>query len=282
MFRLFSPSRNYHFQARNKDDAHEWVHLIKREARVDEEEEELMALGSPMAEVTTNIKDPGRPSHDQERLNSSSPEPGDVSRPSASFFGDGAKGSAIRNQSLQELEYSGNELGSYSDFSDTAPSRAQGSTSIPPPKLARLPNSSALKGSTPGLNASQPSGLNVDIDDERVIWHGYLLCLKSKGGVRQWKRLWVVMRTKNLAFYKNEEVGSAPLGGNTRRLTCVRNTRHIFYSRSPALSMQLRLIQSQEVRPTVCKLLLKKKVIDYVLQVRRPWHVGWAHLKVSL
>ena len=43
-------------------------------------------------------------------------------------------------------------------------------------------------------------------DDERVIWNGYLLCLKSKGGVKQWKKLWVVLRPKNLAFYKNEQV----------------------------------------------------------------------------
>jgi hypothetical protein len=33
--------------------------------------------------------------------------------------------------------------------------------------------------------------------------------LKSKGGVRQWKRVWVVLRPKGLAFYKSDEEYSA-------------------------------------------------------------------------
>ena len=41
---------------------------------------------------------------------------------------------------------------------------------------------------------------------ERVIWQGYLLLLKSKGGVRQWKEVWAVLRAKNLGLYKDESV----------------------------------------------------------------------------
>jgi hypothetical protein len=37
-----------------------------------------------------------------------------------------------------------------------------------------------------------------------VVWQGYLLYLRSKGGVRQWKDLWAVLRTKNLALYKDD------------------------------------------------------------------------------
>ena len=45
-------------------------------------------------------------------------------------------------------------------------------------------------------------------DDERVVCQGWLHFLKSTRGMRQWKKAWVVLRPKNIAFYKNEEVGS--------------------------------------------------------------------------
>lgn len=35
--------------------------------------------------------------------------------------------------------------------------------------------------------------------------------LKSKSGVRQWKKLWMVLRPKSLALYKNEEEYAAVL-----------------------------------------------------------------------
>ena len=77
-------------------------------------------------------------------------------------------------------------------------------------------------------NGSQQSIVKMDQDDERVIWHGYLLVLRSKGGVRKWKRHWVVLRQKNLAFYKTEEVSNLtpkekppsihPIPTNTRKI----------------------------------------------------------------
>jgi len=63
----------------------------------------------------------------------------------------------------------------------------------------------------PMRNVSQVSGLGTTPDDERVIYHGWLYVLKSKGGVRQWKKLWVVLRLKSLGLYKNEEEYSANL-----------------------------------------------------------------------
>jgi hypothetical protein len=48
------------------------------------------------------------------------------------------------------------------------------------------------------------SVLNTELDPERVIWQGHLLYLKTKGGVRQWKDLWAVIRPRNIAFYKND------------------------------------------------------------------------------
>lgn len=65
-------------------------------------------------------------------------------------------------------------------------------------------------------NVSQMSTLNSAIqgnsppnqkpDEERVVCQGWLYILKSKGGVRQWKKLWAVLRPRALGLYKNEEV----------------------------------------------------------------------------
>ena len=215
-FGLFSSSRNYHFQAASEKDARSWVELIRYESRIDEEEES-MVFASPIAKRNTyqGLGQSMRSSEEQwerERLGSSSPEP--LDNPKASTTRDGVRIPGIRKLSGHELDYSGAEHGSYSDFSDTAPTRAHETSGVASStsaiRYASAANTVASQ-STPmrpptGRNTSQSNNLKVEVDDERVIWHGYLLCLKSKGGVRQWKKLWVVLRPKNLAFYKNEEV----------------------------------------------------------------------------
>ena len=115
--------------------------------------------------------------------------------------------------SAHDLEYSGDELAHYSDFSDTPPqSYAQPSIGTFVKRNQKSVSQNNIPYKTPQVrpgtarNASQISGFHLEQDEERVIWHGYLLCLKTKGGVKQWKRLWVVLRPKNLAFYKNDEV----------------------------------------------------------------------------
>ena len=152
---------------------------------------------------------------ERERLGSSSPEPADHSLPSTTR--DGIRIPGPVKPLHHEFDYSGNEHGSYSDFSDTAPARTYGPLSVLPsnPALRVISNAATSVPSTT-LSEHQrpevtrnPSDLGVhqpEQDTERVVWHGYLLCLKSKGGVRQWKKLWVVLRPKNLVFYKTEEV----------------------------------------------------------------------------
>ena len=165
---------------------------------------------------------------ENERMGSCSPEPS--ARLSATAR-DSTKKLGIRRPSGPSLDYSGDEVGPYSDFSDTPPQslkqtsplgflidktskQATGHHQTPyaHPLSQQQPNQLAPK------NASQASGFQPERqDEERVIWHGYLLYLKSKGGVRQWKRSWVVLRLKNLAFYKNDEV----------RETCLSNANQI-------------------------------------------------------
>ena len=213
-FGLFSSSRNYHFQAVSEKEARSWVELIRNESRIDEEEESMI-VASPVGEssVYQGLGHSVRSSEEhweQERLGSSSPEPTDNSKSSTTR--DGVRIPGLKQLSAHELDYSGAEHGSYSDFSDTTPAHTYGSSNTvmrnTPAITAAVSQSIPVRPST-GRNVSQSNGLNIDVDDERVIWHGYLLCLKSQGGVRQWKRLWVVLRPKNLAFYKNEEVPSS-------------------------------------------------------------------------
>lgn len=210
VFGLFSPSRNFHLQAKSDADAQEWVELIKKEARIDEEEHEIY-MGSPTAQ-DGNAEHLGHHRWDHDRPCSSSPEPHEAP-PRHSTTRDGIRIPGIRRPSDHGLEYSGDELAHYSDFSDTPP---QSYTQSSIGSFMKRNSRAVSKESTPyrtsqqrpdgARNASQLSGFQIDQDEERVIWHGYLLCLKTKGGVKQWKRLWVVLRPKNLAIYKSDEV----------------------------------------------------------------------------
>ncbi|MCJ1275080.1 hypothetical protein MMC21_002880 [Puttea exsequens] len=210
VFGLFSPSRNFHLQAKSDADARAWVELIKQEARIDEEEHEIN-MGSPTARNASGTSD-----HD--RLGSSSPEPSELPSRLSSTTRDGIRIPGIRRPSDHGLDYSGDEQARYSDLSDTPPQSFKQPSSFSFMKRGQravlqdnLPYQTAQQRPITPRNASQQSGFQAEQDEERVIWHGYLLALKTKGGVKQWKKLWVVLRPKNLAFYKNEEEYAATL-----------------------------------------------------------------------
>ncbi|KAH0563086.1 hypothetical protein GP486_002341 [Trichoglossum hirsutum] len=209
LFGLFSPSRNYHLQASSEKEAQEWVELIRREARIEEEEEEMF-LASPCVQhrgdrsFERSMEERRR--WKEERLGSSSPEPielppiGSITTTTRAGF------RAAPSMQSQSLEYSGNELGSYSDLSDSAvPGGVRGSSSL------SLPQREALHRTDTARNLSQASGFDLNQEEERVVLHGYLYSLTTKAKVRQWKKTWVVLRPKNLTFYKNDEEYSAQL-----------------------------------------------------------------------
>lgn len=197
VFGLFSPARNYHLGASTDQEVQQWVDLIRAEARIDEEEEELLLSPTISKTHFTGFDKIAK----RENIGSSSSEA--EPRPSSSIAPE--KMHSARRPS-HALQYSGNEHGSFSDFSDT------GGT-VPPPfqgSSASLP-----RNSQQNVNVSQVSNIGATPgaapDDGRVIYHGWLYVLKSKGGVRQWKKVWVVLRPRTLALYKNEEEYSANL-----------------------------------------------------------------------
>jgi hypothetical protein len=208
VFGLFSPSRNYHLEAKSSKDAEEWVELIRKEARIEEEEEELL-LASPGGNTAGSFmgfgrammqRDEQRRLHD-DRLGSSSPEPTDP-MPRASRRR--VLGLSSHRRPSHTMEYSGNEIASHSDMSESEFVRAAGTSTasfLEEPLAVKAPTAVPMLGAR---NMSQMSGFNIEQDPERVVWQGHLLYLKSKGGVRQWKDLWAVIRPRNIALYKND------------------------------------------------------------------------------
>ena len=227
LFGLYSPARNYHLQARSEEEARDWVRCIMREARIDEEEEEVLyrtpTRNQPHVD-SVNFPPPVGDSNTMlgsERYTSSSPEPIDSSGdrlPKTATMRGGIKSPSGRQASGMDFGYSGNEMGSYSeDPSDGTPGNSfRPTTSFgsflekTSPKVPRSESSAGFPHPKAANTASpsQVGGLpQTPITDEldRVIHHGHLLCLKSRRGVKQWKRLWVVLRSRSLTFYKSED-----------------------------------------------------------------------------
>ncbi|KAM0562644.1 hypothetical protein ACHAPJ_002334 [Fusarium lateritium] len=201
VFGLFSPSRNYHFQAPSAQDAKEWMDLIRRDARIDEEEDEMFLASPRAAQQPNNGINPlsingNRPS-EHERFLSSSPEPMASSAPRYVTSSGGRRRSSI----LESSGLSGAEFASHSDLSDSEAFRPQDSSFD---SLAvQLPPGAARQGL--GLrSASQVSVSNVEQDPDRVIWQGWLYLLRHRRGMRQWKDMWAVLRPRNLILYKDE------------------------------------------------------------------------------
>lgn len=207
VFGVFSPARNFHFEASTAKDAQDWVDLIREGARIEEEEEEML-LASPSIPRLSGAfgsffgreAEPGRILADRDRLASSSPEPLEPLPTQLASIPNRRRPSNIESSGL-----SGNEL-AYSDFSDTDvhAQRRQGASieslavpsSVPPTSLEDRPGLGAR-------NASQLSGLNIEHDPDRVVWQGWLWFLRSRSGMRQWKKTWAVLRPRNLILYKD-------------------------------------------------------------------------------
>ena len=172
-----------------------------------------MLLASPTARRQSyfGFTAPGRESRralpELDRPTSSSPEPQDPPVPIVTTT------QPRRPSQLDSSGLSGNELASHSDFSDTDIHRIHG-TSFESLALQPIPNPGSQDGSQgrpafDARNASQTSGINVENDPDRVVWQGRLRFLRSKGGVRQWKKCWAVLRPRNLILYKDETEYSA-------------------------------------------------------------------------
>ncbi|KAH8705079.1 hypothetical protein BGW36DRAFT_413141 [Talaromyces proteolyticus] len=215
-WRIFTPSKNYRFQSASEKEGEDWIGRIQAELHVDEEEEAIIAATHSVkagnnASVQSDADDQqgiitaselSDVGETEQGILSSSP---DLTRTLSPI------GPSGKNLPFTQ-EYSGNEMTELSDFSD-APDNAtraqlqqrRKSTLSPcPPKSG----GSASVGSATNLGdkserTSSTATSGAAADPERVIFQGHLQCLQSKRGVRQWKRLWVVLRPISLALYKD-------------------------------------------------------------------------------
>ncbi|KAA8895977.1 hypothetical protein FN846DRAFT_967040 [Sphaerosporella brunnea] len=174
-FGVFSNSKNFHFRAESEEETKDWTDKIWTAVGKQVPEESMM-LSSPVHSVLANF--PGKRSSDTGH---------------ARVFSGG-------RTSLQTLDYSGPDVGSVSSLSDAA-RVSQLSLNY----LSGNETAEARPTADPPRMTRNGSGLSSTEQLPKVIWHGYLYCLKSKGGVRQWKKYWTVVRNVNIGFYKNEE-----------------------------------------------------------------------------
>lgn len=189
VFGIFTPGRNYYLDAGHLGAATDWSKMIRNEAHM-----ENMDLPDAATFKHHSEHDGSGPAVPGSRALSSDidirPKSGDGSRP-------------IPIRRAAPASESGNEVGSYSDFSDT-PFGSAVSLSHGPHRgmLGGLKVTADARRAFYG--AAQPS--ENPNDEARVVWHGYVWCLKAQKAVRRWRKCWAVLRSKGMALYKNEEV----------------------------------------------------------------------------
>ena len=206
VFGVFTPAKNFYFQGLSDTDMQDWVQKIRVEAGADLLDE--FTLPSPrlapgLAEMRGYDTTSGEEDNARPRSSRSCGGWQETTGPRS-------RSSTVQKSTSHTNEYSGNEMTSYSDFSDV-PSSLPNNMASPGPKssiLTPIASGQKLRPST-ARNASQMSGFDVNADPERVIRHGWLLCLRSKGGVKSWKSLWVVLRARAISFYKDGDEYSA-------------------------------------------------------------------------
>lgn len=196
VFGIFTPSKNYRFEASSERDAEDWIDRIRAEIPGDADEEAFLALSKrrdtpaiqrQLVEDTTDHSDMDAAAHASSPEFSRALSPGPNSR-----------------RPPYTQDYSGNDVTSYSELSDGPPPTRNS-------RLRSMPSIHTLSVSAPeersAAVANDPSRqveFGILRDPERVVCQGFLQGLRIKGTVRQWKRLWVVLRPKCLAFYKDE------------------------------------------------------------------------------
>ncbi|KKA28132.1 hypothetical protein TD95_000973 [Thielaviopsis punctulata] len=235
VFGLFSASRNYHLQAPSEADVNDWVSLIRTHARIEEEEEEMFLQspqshrpGAALMDRVMNMrraKDAAR----ADRMLSSSPEL-QVNPPTPRVH------SPSMSMVMDYSGLSGNEMAS--DFSDTemprlfVPSACASSENVvgpisehavldtsgtnPRPSVGAATTATAATAATTATTATSPVSTPTQPDPDRVIWQNWLWMQRSKGGVRQWRNYWAVLRPRNLILYRDQSEYTAqfilPLG----------------------------------------------------------------------
>ena len=197
LFGLFTPARNYYFDAGQLEEARSWIDVIRKEACLEEDE-------IPNSSAIPSSRDRHKGFDSIAAQPSSAIQAQDFDVSSSSGAGH-HKLSVERSRPIPirlapAASESGNDGGSYSDFSDTPFGSA---ISLSPTKHRNLQSSpnTAIDVQRAFSNVARTQNANA-----RVVWQGHLWCLKRRKAVRRWKRYWVVLRPQGVTLYKDEEV----------------------------------------------------------------------------
>ncbi|OQU94306.1 PH domain-containing protein [Cladophialophora immunda] len=215
VFGVFSPSKNYHFRGMSETDTEDWIMHIRLEARTDEDNDlDLTAphLSSKAGDLSNTYESTDISADEMHRA-PGSPEGLSKATQNRPRNGSLLANSHRRPSNLQE--YSGNEqfTTSHSDFSDalgsSLPKNSSSSLGKQQPALSPIASSQQLSSKVEAKGNAQlpqpPLPSEPVTDPERVVRQGHLQILKShKTGVKGWKWIWVVLRSRSLSFYKNE------------------------------------------------------------------------------
>lgn len=184
IFGVFTSSKNYQLRTETQEDTQDWIEKIW--TAVAAEVPEAMMLSSPIVReaISKNVASGASASNH------------------ATIFGAGVRHG--RQASAQTLEYSGPDVGSVSSLSDAA--RGSQLSFAQRQDVDHL--GEATEGKTTGVGHARITRSGTGYSLPKDIWHGYLYCLKSTGGVKQWKRYWIVVRNANIGFYKDDQVRS--------------------------------------------------------------------------
>lgn len=207
VFGIFSPAKNHQFQAASAEDADSWISLIRSETPATHPDTEDNTNQGPGVTDNRIVEESGYDTSEYEGPTSSSNTRALRAIP--------INPARTHPGIPRRQNYVSNDITSCSELSDTGgqPSSFQSvgsfhTTSRSPASPSQMPDV------RPGLrrDASQHSDLgSTHVESERVVFQGYLQCLKAVKGVKKWKRYWVVLRRHNLHFYKNSQEYSAVL-----------------------------------------------------------------------
>ena len=182
VFGVFTSAKNYYFRGLSITDSKDWIQKIRVEAGA-----ELLAgfdLPSPqLPPALPEIRGYETTSGEEDNVR---PESSQTDRAVSENVVPRSRSSTVQRSASHINEYSGNDVTSYSDFSDVAGSVPKSSgfnSGSKPWGLTPIASGQDLRPDM-ARNTSQAGGLDANQDPERVIRHGWLLCLRSKGRVK--------------------------------------------------------------------------------------------------
>lgn len=240
VFGVFSPGKNYHFATSSSRETSDWIAVLRLEARTDVIEDLqppnagfLQSENQPYDTTDVSADDePGAPASPEvphwsvkgQKNRVIGPPPTADNRKNSGLapYPSGTDAFTTSQSDLSDT-FSSSIPGSKSYLSTSVPMQSSQLTPIPDTidipgtsgrSYGREPSGFSDAGHNPAISLSksvpkhQPHSSLPASDPSRVVRQSYLRLSKTTSGVKQWKTLWVVLRSQTLSFYKSHNDNS--------------------------------------------------------------------------